>query len=341
MNEGNGGHSTGQCQYLQLGLARSGLGLDCSVTPLRHNGLSLVQTVDYLYPLVEDPYVMGKIACASVLSGLYAHGVTDCDNILLVLAVSSKLSDKERDIVVPLLVKGFRDAAALAGTRVTGGQTALNPWLIVGGCATSCCHALEFVPADCAVVGDVLVLTKPLGSQVAVSAQQWLEQPERWNRVRLVVGEEDVRRACHRARDSMARLNRTAAVLMHKYNAHGATDVRGGGLLGHAQLLARVQKNEVSFVIHNLPVLSKMAAVAKACGSTFQLLQGFCPETSGGLLICLPREQAAAYCKDIEKQEGYQAWIIGIVEKGCRTARIIDKPRVIEVPSKDKDGELW
>lgn len=62
---------------------------------------------------------------------------------------------------------------------------------------------------------------------------------------------------------------------------------------------------------------------------------------AGGLLICLPREQAAAYCKDIEKQEGYQAWIIGIVEKGCRTARIIDKPRVIEVPSKDKDGELW
>lgn len=70
-------------------------------------------------------------------------------------------------------------------------------------------------------------------------------------------------------------------------------------------------------------------------------LQGLSAETSGGLLICLPREQAAAYCKDIEKQEGYQAWIIGIVEKGNRTARIIDKPRVIEVPAKEKDGELW
>lgn len=61
----------------------------------------------------------------------------------------------------------------------------------------------------------------------------------------------------------------------------------------------------------------------------------------GGLLICLPREQAAAYCKDIEKQEGFQSWIIGIVEKGNRTARIIDKPRVIDVPSKERDGELW
>merc|ERR1712037_515619 len=53
------------------------------------------------------------------------------------------------------------------------------------------------------------------------------------------------------------------------------------------------------------------------------------------------REQAAAYCKDIQKVEGYQAWIIGIVEKGNRTARIIDKPRVIEVPAKEKEGELW
>ncbi|KAH8040880.1 hypothetical protein HPB51_013050 [Rhipicephalus microplus] len=82
----------------------------------------------------------GKIVSASVLSGLHAHSVTECDNVLLVLGVSSKLTDKERDVVLPLLVRGFRDAAALAGTSVTGGQTASNPWLIIGGCATSCCH---------------------------------------------------------------------------------------------------------------------------------------------------------------------------------------------------------
>lgn len=73
----------------------------------------------------------------------------------------------------------------------------------------------------------------------------------------------------------------SAARLMHKYNAHGATDVTGFGLLGHAQNLARHQKNEVSFVIHNLPVIAKMAAVAKACGNMFQLLQGHSAETSG------------------------------------------------------------
>ncbi|XP_023229447.1 selenide, water dikinase [Centruroides sculpturatus] len=315
--------------------------MDCSVTPLRHGGLSLVQTTDFFYPLVDDPYIMGKIACANVLSDLYALGVTECDNMLMILAISQKMSEKERDTVVPLLMRGFKDCAYDAGTQITGGQSVVNPWLTIGGVATSVCQPNEFIVPDNAVVGDVLVLTKPLGTQVAVNAYQWLDQPERWNRIKLVVGEDDVRKAYHRAMDSMARLNRTAARLMHKYNAHGATDVTGFGLLGHAQNLARVQKNEVSFVIHNLPIIAKMAAVAKACGNMFQLLQGHSPETSGGLLICLPREQAAAYCKDIEKQENYQAWIIGIVEKGNRTARIIDKPRVIEVPSKDKDGELW
>uniref|UniRef100_T1J017 PurM-like N-terminal domain-containing protein n=1 Tax=Strigamia maritima TaxID=126957 RepID=T1J017_STRMM len=251
-------------------MPRIGIGMDAAVIPLRHGGLSLVQSTDFFYPLVDDPYVMGRIACSNVLSDLFAMGVTECDNMLMLLGVSNKMTDKERDTVIPLMMRGFKDCAQEAGTQVTGGQTVINPWVTIGGVATTVCQPNEFIVPDCAVVGDVLVLTKPLGTQVAVNAYQWLDQPDKWNRVKLVVTEEDIRKAYQRAMDSMARLNRT-----------------------------------------------------------------------GGLLICLPREQAAAYCKDIEKQEGYQAWIIGIVEKGSRSARIIDKPRVIEVPSKEKDGELW
>lgn len=300
-----------------------------------------MQTTDFFYPLVDDPYMQGKIAASNVLSDLYALGVTECDNMLMLLAVSQKMTEKERDVVVPLLLRGFKDTAEEAGTSVNGGQTVINPWMTVGGVATTVCQPNEFIMPDNAVTGDVLVLTKPLGTQVAVNAYQWLDQPDKWNRIKLVVGEEDVRKAYQRAMFSMARLNRTAARLMHKYNAHGATDVTGFGLLGHAQNLARVQKNEVGFVIHNLPIIAKMAAVSKACGNMFGLIQGHSAETSGGLLIALPREQAAAFCKDIEKQEGYQSWIIGIVEKGNRSARIIDKPRVIEVPAKEREGELW
>jgi len=322
-------------------IPRIGIGMDSSITPLRHGGLSLVQTTDFFYALVEDPYMQGKIACANVLSDLYAMGVTECDNMLMLLAVSTKMTEKERDVVMPLMMRGFKDCALEAGTSLTGGQTVMNPWCTIGGVATSVCQPNEFIIPDSAIAGDVLVITKPLGTQVALNAHQWMDQPERWNRIKLVISEDDCKKSYQRAIDSMARLNRTVARLMHKYNAHGATDITGFGLLGHAQALARNQKNEVAFVIHNLPIIAKMAAVARACGNMFQLLQGHSAETSGGLLICLPREQAAAFCKDVEKQEGYPAWIVGIVEKGQRTARIIDKPRVIEVPAKEKEGELW
>jgi len=75
---------------------------------------------------------------------------------------------------------------------------------------------LGFRP-DNAVVGDVLVLTKPLGTQVAVNAHQWLDQPDRWNRIKLVVSEEDVRKGYQRAMDSMARLNRTGTCHIMRY----------------------------------------------------------------------------------------------------------------------------
>ncbi|KAK8772167.1 hypothetical protein V5799_024590 [Amblyomma americanum] len=100
------------------------IGMDSSVVPLGDSGYSLVQTIDYFYPSVEDPYIAGKIACANVLSGLYALFVTRCDNILMVMAASTKLTEKQRDIVVPLLIKRIKDLAEQAGTRVTGGQTA-------------------------------------------------------------------------------------------------------------------------------------------------------------------------------------------------------------------------
>ncbi|XP_042542062.1 selenide, water dikinase 1 isoform X4 [Dipodomys merriami] len=274
-------------QFLGAVMPRLGIGMDTCVIPLRHGGLSLVQTTDYIYPIVDDPYMMG-----------------------------------------------FKDAAEEAGTSVTGGQTVLNPWIVLGGVATTVCQPNEFIMPDNAVPGDVLVLTKPLGTQVAVAVHQWLDIPEKWNKIKLVVTQEDVELAYQEAMMNMARLNRTAAGLMHTFNAHAATDITGFGILGHAQNLAKQQRNEVSFVIHNLPVLAKMAAVSKACGNMFGLMHGTCPETSGGLLICLPREQAARFCAEIKSPkygEGHQAWIIGIVEKGNRTARIIDKPRIIEV----------
>lgn len=315
--------------------------MDSCIIPLRRQGLFLVQTTDFFYPLVDDPYMMGKIACANVLSDLYATGVLECDNMLMLLAVSNQLSEKERDVIIPLLMRGFKDSALEAGTTIQGGQSVINPWVVIGGVATTVCGPTEFIMPDGAVVGDVLVLTKPLGTQIAVLAHQWAEQkPERYAKFQNVATLEDVKRTYERAMHSMARLNKTAARLMHKYEAHAATDVTGFGILGHAQNLARVQKNAVTFVIHNLPILNHVASIAKACGMQ-SIFQGVSPETSGGLLMTMPREQAVAFCKEIEKVDGFPAWIIGIVERGDRTARIADSPRIIDFPTKDTPDQLW
>ena len=95
--------------------------------------------------LVDDPYVMGKIACANVLSNLYALGITKCDNMLMQLNVSYKMTDKERDTVIPILIRGFRDCALEAGTVVTGGHTCFNPWLSIGGTATAILNRNEYL----------------------------------------------------------------------------------------------------------------------------------------------------------------------------------------------------
>ena len=90
-----------------------------------------------------------------------------------------------------------------------------------------------------------------------------------------------MKKAYKRAMFGMAHLNKTGAKLMHKFNAHAATDVTGFGILGHAKNLVENQKAEVSFVIDSLPIYTNMAAVAKASPINFKLLDGYSAETSG------------------------------------------------------------
>lgn len=309
-----------------------GIGLDSCVLPTRHKGIQLVQTTDFFYPLVDDPYIQGRIACANVLSDLYATGVTSCDNMLMLLGISIDLSAIERQVVTKLVIEGFNDAAKEAGTSVNGGQTVLNPWFIIGGVATSVVSKDEVILPDQAVPGDVLVLTKPLGTQIAVNAHQWVDKlSPRWEAIKDVISPEEVELAYQTSMESMGRLNLNAARLMHKYQAHCSTDVTGFGILGHAANLAEAQKASVDLVVHTMPIICKMRAVSDACGINFQLMQGYSAETSGGLLVCLPKDQAPCYISELKQLDGSDSWIIGYVIEGNRSASLAKDLRVIEV----------
>jgi selenide,water dikinase len=319
--------------------------LDCSVKPLaRFPDLLMISTTDFFFPLVDDPYYMGRIGCANVLSDLYSMGITNCDTILMLLAASNEMSETERMIVTRAIISGFNDCAKDAGSSVTGGQTVLNPWPIIGGVVTSIAHKNDVIDPKGGQLGDVLVLTKPIGTQVAGNVNQWLNiNPTRWEQAQQYVTKRQAIEAYEYAMFSMSRLNRIAAELMKKHGAHGATDVTGFGLLGHARNLAQHQhaKNLV-FRIHTLPVIANMDVVSTSM-NVFKLLEGTSAETSGGLLIMMPSDKAEQYCREIEEREGQPAWIVGDIIEGQPTTleehAFIDKDnlKVISVmPPRDK-----
>lgn len=158
-------------------------GLDDSVVKTKYPGLYQISTTDFFYPLVEEPKLQGRIAACNVLSDLYAMAVTEIDTVLMLFASSLDMAPEERDIVAQQMIAGFNETCAEAGTNVTGGQTVLNPWPIIGGVAMSLRHESEFVWPYGIKAGDVMVLTKPLGTQVAVNVWQWRSRA-RWEKVR-------------------------------------------------------------------------------------------------------------------------------------------------------------
>lgn len=314
-----------------------GSGMDCAVIPLkRHPNIRLIQTVDFFYPLVNDPYTMGKIALANVVSDVYAVGVTEFDKIDMVLSAPTELAEEERNIIMPLIMKGFRDAASNAKCSPTIKHSVINPWCMLGGIASAVVSKDEVIMPSNAKAGDHLVLTKPLGTQLATNAYLWLcDKTEKHTELLKHFTEEDIILAFKMAVKSMTYLNRNAALLMHKYEAHAATDVTGFGLLGHAQNLAEFQKDELKFVIEKLPIIKNILGFAEKLNYTYAKLKaGKSVETSGGLLIAMPASASEGFCEEFNKiTNGEQsAWIVGhVAESSKREAVLCENPELLEI----------
>lgn len=282
---------------------------------------------------------MGWIACNNVISDLYAMGVTRIDNVLMLLATSTKFSAKERDVVLPKIMSGFRDCCFAAGTEVRGGQTARNPWVLLGGCATSVLERDQFVMPNAAGPGDVLLCTKPLGTQVSVNLHQWSDLDDTTRLKSVSLTKDEILKSYNDATISMMTLNKAASGIMTTYEAHAATDITGFGILGHAQNLAEAQKAKTKMIIDKIPVLKGMAKAEKALGNMFKLTEGKSAETSGGLLISIPALNAEAFMAKLKAIGGHDVWKIGRVIEGDREAEMSSNLEIIEVES-DEKGHL-
>jgi selenide,water dikinase len=284
--------------------------------------LALVQTVDILTPIADDPRLFGQIAAANSLSDVYAMGGRPVSALSIVC-----FPEKESTDILEAILRGGLEKMIEAGCTVVGGHSIRDEELKFGYAVTGVIHPQRVWRNVGARAGDVLLLTKPLGTGVLATA---LKQG--------AAAEEHVAAATA----SMARLNRDAADGLHELVAamptanpvHAVTDVTGFGLLGHAREIAA--GSGVSFEIEHSRVPLLFGAVEAArggflagglknnrdfVGACVGFAEGvaqefrdllFDPQTSGGLLVSLAAEAAPAAVATLERR-GIAARDIGRV----------------------------
>lgn len=280
---------------------------------------ALVQTVDFFPPIVDDAYTYGAIAAANALSDVYAMG----GRPILALAIAA-FPDDLPPATIQAILQGGADKVAEAGAVVAGGHTVVDKEPKYGLCVTGLIAPDRATAKANAQPGDVLLLTKPLGTGVITTAiKRGQGQPAHLDA----------------AVASMLRLNKVAAELAQAVEVHGATDITGFGLLGHAAELARNSGVGLRIDAAALPLLPGALdyATDNICpGGLFRnqayvaqdgyvryaptldparKLLLFDPQTSGGLLIALP-PAAAAELEQRYAEAGQGCWRIGAVVAG-------------------------
>jgi selenide,water dikinase len=199
--------------------------------------LALIQTVDFFTPIVNDPYQFGAIAAANALSDIYAMG----GRPLMALNIACfPLKEMSPDILKAVL-RGGLDKVHEAGALLVGGHSVEDPEMKYGLAVTGVVHPERILTKGGARAGDLLVLTKPLGTGIIATALK--------GRLASKEAEEAAIRV-------MSALNRAAAEALEGLEVHAVTDITGFGLLGHGLEMARASKAELTIYASRVPVLS-------------------------------------------------------------------------------------
>jgi selenide,water dikinase len=253
--------------------------------------LALVQTVDFFTPIVDDPFTFGAIAAANSLSDVYAMGGTPITSLsILAWPGSHDLEDLEQ------ILQGGASKMQEAGTLLIGGHSIADPEIKFGYSVTGTVHPERVWTNAGARRGDVLLLTKPLGTGVIATALK-----------HCIARQEHVEASIA----SMLTLNRAAAEALKDLEVHAVTDVTGFGLLGHAREVAVASDVSLEIRVSSVPFLAGAVEYARAGALAGGLknnrefvsacVEGtsefddllYDPQTSGGLLISLPPKEAA------------------------------------------------
>ena len=275
--------------------------------------LAVVQTVDFFTPIIDSPYWFGAISAANSLSDIYAMGADPIFALNIVGFPSNRLPLS----VLEEILRGAQDKADEAGISILGGHTVDDNEPKFGMAVTGLVAPDKVIRNSTAQPGDVLILTKPIGLGILTTA---LKQG--------LVGSEVEKRLIR----VMSSLNKEAAVAMREYTVHACTDVTGFGLLGHLHEMTLGSKVDARITLSSVPIIPEardLAGMDVVPGGTLNNLAYVeshivfddkidrvsrlllaDAQTSGGLLISLPGDQAEKLLNELTGKE-IEAAIIG------------------------------
>lgn len=280
------------------------------------DSLALVETTDVITPLVDDPFTFGRIAAANALSDVYAMGGRPVTAMNLAFFPSCTLPAS----ILSAILAGGSDALREAGACLVGGHTVEDDELKFGLAVTGLIDPSRVVRNCTARPGDLLLLTKPLGTGIVSTAiKAEMVEPR--------VEAEAIR--------WMSLLNRAACELMLSCHPTAATDVTGFGFIGHACEMAlgagvtfRIELAKVP-VMEGVPLLARDGLIPAGCYRNRDhyapLLSGlggdpllplFDPQTSGGLLIAFAPGDAADFVARSQDAGSFAAVVGEVVSSG-------------------------
>ena len=282
---------------------------------------AIVQTLDFITPVVDDPYVYGQIAAANALSDVFAMGA-EVKTAMNIVGFDKKNLSKE---ALGLILNGGNEKIKECGGVLLGGHTIESPEMYYGLSVTGMIHPKDIIRNNTSKIGHVLVLTKPLGMGILSTAIKRDLLPLNFIK------------DCAKI---MASLNYLPSKIMRKYDVSSCTDITGFGLLGHAlectnelvtfniscndvpivneaielcanDVIPGGTKRNIKYVEDKILYMNDLPAYTRALLCDAQ--------TSGGLLIAMKESDAIEYIKELEELSFGYASIIGqVIPRGIK-----------------------
>jgi selenide,water dikinase len=278
--------------------------------------IAIITTADFITPMVNDPYLFGQIAAANAISDIYAMGGRPITCLNLVAFPAKKLAPE----VLHQIIAGALDKITEAGAVLAGGHSIDDDEPKFGLAVTGIVHPKKYWTNSGATAGDVLILTKAVGSGVLFNAnlKKWVSTS-----------------ALNECLATLSVLNKTAAETLNDFEVHAVTDITGFGLAGHGFEMAKASDVRLQINMDDIPILNEALAMYQKGMDTgvnafnrqmvvkhtrfekdlpaWHQSIVYDPQTSGGLLVAVPENSGENVLKALRNAGVDQAKIIGNV----------------------------